>query len=1120
MGHKDISKELIGKGLRAYHTKAKEVLEKISKDNDKQEYMLQNLIHGVTQNYFTKKERATTVGLDHSKEGVVLFPEIEGDTLVNYCTDGEGTRRLNPYYNEKGDVVTLNNSNPMSGVEVYLEGSTLINRLGKITTTNGSEVTFDPSNNKIEINKPVAGSAKPQAKFGEAIVQPGQLYTLVFDVIKNTLTRETGDSLCKFNIVSYNSGVYRIPKNFTGRVQIALQQPNEVIGVPYFEVFEDTTGEIVIENCMILDGDWSNKILPQYIEENLSSGEDKNNTIELTLQNKNFLDVDRLTRGNATTGFTVDKATGRVEISYAENSRYPYLYYFLTPEEVKYFRGKQVYINREMVQGDTSLNHTVQMLATRIDGTTVWVNQGHYMPEDAQAIRVQVHGHNVDGTANQVVAGTTIYENLHIGVYEMGSTYEESKTTKKTFTFDEPLRRLPNGTTDRVVKIKGKWYLERNIKVLKGVPNVSKANVEPDSTGARFGIRMSDIVKRVNGQGAGVLCSKIPTGANSVWSYNSPGFYILNDEDDMIFIRTEEDMELEDFVEKFKDVEIFYQQKLPTYTEIGNADFTTYDTSTHIYTNATVPAVIKAKNFGYNAEIKPNTKYTIVMRVNQYNKETFVNLGGAEASCGGRRVVITTPSVLEDRCLRIGNADASADVYSVMLLEGEHSDMPHFSGMKSCFESSNNYFELKSVGQNLCDINHSDKFHHENITYKVNGDTIEASNTASDYSSWMQINIKLNGLKIGETYTISCDDFTIENKDMPGIYSSLISIYELTKNLNVVSINLNNGLSQTFTVEDNVDVSDIYLRIHLTTGVFNQTNKISIKNLQITPTPKKIDYRPYKSSTLQVPVKKSVGKWDSISANDTDGIYRVSGHELFDLNGEAEWSIQNIYKNPYFQCKIKSMYLDNNAVDNNSMICDKLATTSVYGTNDNYGITFVYDSNTIRVRIPGIQTLEAFQNWISYNPLRVRLKKDDTTSKTESYDADKIAIPGYDNNTIIAVSTIPPTLNIRYNGEVPIVTQSKTTKSIISNNTTDINDNIVPYLMDMDYRVLMLGMGSEIKTIQAPINQERLYTLLVRDIRTKRYSKEEFLNRIKMYYQGEKLTEIEYSKLEDLLNEY
>ena len=124
----------------------------------------------------------------------------------------------------------------------------------KYVTTNG---------NKIKWTKPAATTSHINIKYHNSLAQLNKTYTLVFYVYKNTLKMEgAGDSyaVAKFNITSYDAGVYLMPVNKTGLVQVKLTQPTTTRsdGKPYLEVYKDSVGELEISYPILLEGDYTN----------------------------------------------------------------------------------------------------------------------------------------------------------------------------------------------------------------------------------------------------------------------------------------------------------------------------------------------------------------------------------------------------------------------------------------------------------------------------------------------------------------------------------------------------------------------------------------------------------------------------------------------------------------------------------------------------------------------------------------------------------------------------------------------------------------------------------------------------------------------------------------------
>lgn len=130
----------------------------------------------------------------------------------------------------------------------------IVGEASKYITTNG---------NKIKWTKPATTTFNVNIKYHNSLAQLNKTYTLVFYIYKNTLKIEgAGNSydVAKFNITSYDVGVYPIPVNKTGLVQVKLTQPTTTRsdGKPYLEVYKETVGELEISYPVLLEGDHTN----------------------------------------------------------------------------------------------------------------------------------------------------------------------------------------------------------------------------------------------------------------------------------------------------------------------------------------------------------------------------------------------------------------------------------------------------------------------------------------------------------------------------------------------------------------------------------------------------------------------------------------------------------------------------------------------------------------------------------------------------------------------------------------------------------------------------------------------------------------------------------------------
>ena len=106
MAQKNKVKELVGRGLNSYHTKALQQMDRIEKKNKEQNHKISILSNELDNDYLTKTEEGSVVSLEHSKEGMVYLDELQGNTLVNYCTDGSKEMTLNGDIDVEGVSVT------------------------------------------------------------------------------------------------------------------------------------------------------------------------------------------------------------------------------------------------------------------------------------------------------------------------------------------------------------------------------------------------------------------------------------------------------------------------------------------------------------------------------------------------------------------------------------------------------------------------------------------------------------------------------------------------------------------------------------------------------------------------------------------------------------------------------------------------------------------------------------------------------------------------------------------------------------------------------------------------------------------------------------------------------
>lgn len=164
--------------------------------------------------------------------------------------------------------------------EVGIKGVTYQNILGaRINPSDGVE----KNNNTITFNK--VAQTYCTAGFPDSLAQVDKTYTLIFDILENTIENPANGNVGKINIVSYNSGNYFIKYKETGHKKILLKQPATSTGKPYVEFYHSTSGKFVMTTPILLEGDHTNNPnLPSYFEGIVGVGDKSKNLFNGKLQ--------------------------------------------------------------------------------------------------------------------------------------------------------------------------------------------------------------------------------------------------------------------------------------------------------------------------------------------------------------------------------------------------------------------------------------------------------------------------------------------------------------------------------------------------------------------------------------------------------------------------------------------------------------------------------------------------------------------------------------------------------------------------------------------------------------------------------------------------------------------
>ena len=236
----------------------------------------------------------------------------------------------------------------------------------------------------------------------------------------------------------------------------------------------------------------------------------------------------------------------------------------------------------------------------------------------------------------------------------------------------------------------------------------------------------------------------------------------------------------------------------------------------------------------------------------------------------------------------------------------------------------------------------------------------------------------------------------------------------------------------------------------------------------------------------------------------------------------------------------KKVYTDGSIETLPKIICPKLITKNLnlWANIDDQGCISVNQEGNIAVRLPNMygSTPKEVKSNLGINPITVVYQLATPVYEEVKCDLSKLMLENYENSSLILNSNIPPTVDVRYKGEAPIVSATKELSSNVESTTTDINENIIPYMCDMDYRIVELQLknastqGLEVNVLgldseDVLFNNRKAnkifnpsYEMLKRDILSKRYSTDEYKYRLERYLLANKISNEEYNELEELIN--
>ena len=564
--------------------------------------------------------------------------------------------------------------------------------------------------------------------------------------------------------------------------------------------------------------------------------------------------------------------------------------------------------------------------------------------------------------------------------------------------------------------------------------------------------------------------------------------------------------------------------------------------------NAKVSNVINP-TLKLNINLKPNTKYTRLYHVSklkagdvmeyptmydmvhgetnkQYSKH--LNSLGWHMSVFTNLYEGTGYSIIVDQNWRRNNTnDCELEIDKLIILEGDWTDKSvpteYFEGLQSSFEEKVNEqgkyeIEILSNNRNLIDLYDENLLLEKDSNFKINNSN--SCTVQSNREGWLSI--YRIPVKKGKSYTLSANlsngvDYPIRINDK--------EITDGTRKweINLGSLNGSGYKSRTF-----VATKD-FVNILFYKGS-TQPN-CDITNIMLTPNDTNISFENKKSNKIKLLINeplRSLGNIkDVLCVKDNKlVIERKCAEEVFDGSNSVglvseftttnRYSLRSTYKYKTASTALSDKFPSNNTNDDFEHI--RYDGSTPYSTS----LQLYINKNKL-----ASSSVTEVKKYLQSNPMRViGVLAEPFYEEVLNEYGEPILLEGYENGTIYIDSTIVPTTTLRY---TPKMESFKTLKEVNNNNimlTNDVNDNIIPYMMDVDLMIMEKEMALmsqyKIRKIGAKdmtSMQKRTQDMLTRLIKGKTLTEQECKTRVVTYLDAGKITDAQADELMLLISE-
>lgn len=476
--------------------------------------------------------------IDTAIDGFKTLFETEYGTPVNM----ELENNENVFSIGTGTNIDKKNDVENSFTDVELSGNSLVNLVttkgGNLFGISGNGVKFNRAYNTdltrcIYTTQEETGSYITIRTGSKERIKSNTTYTLIFNIFKNNISelqkgisiRGSSDPYYTQTVSAPYFNIYTDSNfNITSGIKVISfttgNNANEYTGFGFGfpSVKTNVPGQqFEIGDVILLEGDYTNKPIPQYFEglKSIGEKEDGNHKISILSRGKNLCDINNFQSFvyEYIEGTLIDNKIIINNKDVASNERYSDGNLFKV--KVKPNTTYTLSYKTDGVFGETNGTDTVETFVStpNIAGGYLAFN----IPPSGKSFNTGIH--NVIGIRLDVNMGEKTHSFWDFQLEE-GSTateYEPYKEDKKEISLNEPLRGLPNGVKDTIEKVNGEWKIVRRCgeTIFNGEENWILSDHNSETTSRyRLYLTTTDIAKKINSIG---ICDTIPVYSNSYW---------------------------------------------------------------------------------------------------------------------------------------------------------------------------------------------------------------------------------------------------------------------------------------------------------------------------------------------------------------------------------------------------------------------------------------------------------------------------------------------------------------------------------------------------------------------------------------------------------------------------